>query len=79
MIDGDDCGAVGGMNEWQEKPKYSQKTCHSIALSTTDPKRLEPGRHRGKPATSRLTYPTAWSLLTLAVSDGKHKTHLCRF
>jgi hypothetical protein len=22
MIDGDDCGAVGGMNEWQGKPKY---------------------------------------------------------
>jgi hypothetical protein len=23
MIDGDDCGAVGGMNGWQGKPKYS--------------------------------------------------------
>jgi hypothetical protein len=37
MTDGDDCGAIGGMNEWQEKPKYSEETCHSAALSTTDP------------------------------------------
>jgi hypothetical protein len=22
MIDGDDCGAISGMNEWQGKPKY---------------------------------------------------------
>jgi hypothetical protein len=27
MIDGDDCGAVGGMNEWQGKPKYSEVNC----------------------------------------------------
>jgi hypothetical protein len=26
MIDGDDCGAIGGMNEWQGKSKYSEKT-----------------------------------------------------
>jgi hypothetical protein len=37
MIDGDDCGAVGGMNEWQDKPKYWVETCPSAALSTTDP------------------------------------------
>jgi hypothetical protein len=33
----DDCGAIGGMNEWQEKPKYSEKTCPIANLSTTDP------------------------------------------
>jgi hypothetical protein len=25
--DDDDCRAISDMNEWQEKPKYSEKTC----------------------------------------------------
>jgi hypothetical protein len=25
------------MNEWQGKPKYSEETCPSAALATTDP------------------------------------------
>jgi hypothetical protein len=39
MIDGDDddCEAVGGKNECQGKPEYSDETCPSAALSTTDP------------------------------------------
>jgi hypothetical protein len=37
MIDGEDCGAISEMNEWQRKPKYPEKTWHSAALSTTDP------------------------------------------
>jgi hypothetical protein len=37
MIDGDDCGAISGMNEWQGKPKYWEETCPSAALSTTVP------------------------------------------
>jgi hypothetical protein len=37
MIDGDDCGAVSGMNEWQAKSKYSEETFPSAALTTTDP------------------------------------------
>jgi hypothetical protein len=36
IIDGDDCGAIVGMNEWQKTPKYSEKTCPSAALSTID-------------------------------------------
>jgi hypothetical protein len=36
MIDGDECGAVSEMTEWQGKPKYSEETCPSCALSTTD-------------------------------------------
>jgi hypothetical protein len=36
MIDGDDFGAIIGKNEWQGKPKYSEKTCPRAALSTTD-------------------------------------------
>jgi hypothetical protein len=37
MIDDDDCEAIDGMNEWQGKPKNSEKTCPSAALSITDP------------------------------------------
>jgi hypothetical protein len=37
MTDGDDCGAIGGMNNWQEKPKYSEKICLSAAFSTINP------------------------------------------
>jgi hypothetical protein len=33
MIDGDDCGAISGMDEWQRKMKNSEKTCFSVALS----------------------------------------------
>jgi hypothetical protein len=36
MIDGDDCGAISGMNKWQGKQKYWDKTCPSAALSTRD-------------------------------------------
>jgi hypothetical protein len=37
MIGDDDGGAVSRMDECQGKPKYATKTCHSTALSTTDP------------------------------------------
>jgi hypothetical protein len=37
MIDGDECEAIAEMNEWQGKPKKSEETCPSAALSTTDP------------------------------------------
>jgi hypothetical protein len=37
MIDGDDCGTINGMNEWQGKPKYSEKICFRAALATIDP------------------------------------------
>jgi hypothetical protein len=37
MMDGDGCEAINGMNEWQGKSKYSELTCPSVALSTTNP------------------------------------------
>jgi hypothetical protein len=37
MIDGNGCGALNGMNDWQGKQTYSVKTCPSAALSTTNP------------------------------------------
>jgi hypothetical protein len=50
--------------DWQGKPKYSEKTCPSATLSTTDPTWLDlglnPGRRGGKPATNGLSYGAAW-------------------
>jgi hypothetical protein len=60
-IEGDDCGVTGGMNEWQGKPKYSEETCPSAAVSTTDPTWLDPGRWGRKPATNRLRCDTVGS------------------
>jgi hypothetical protein len=48
---------------WQGKPKYSEKTCPSATCSTTNPTWPDlgsnPGRRGGKLATSRLRYGTA--------------------
>jgi hypothetical protein len=44
--------------DWQVKPKYSEKTCPRATLSTTNPTCPDPGsnpgRCGGKPATNRL-------------------------
>jgi hypothetical protein len=54
MIGDDDCGEIGGMKIDTGKPKYSEQTCTSATLSTTNPTWLVPGMnlcHRGgKPA-----------------------------
>jgi hypothetical protein len=45
------------------EPKYSEKTCHSVTLSTTNPTwpglGSNPGRRGGKPASNRLSYSMA--------------------
>jgi hypothetical protein len=49
-------------NDFQGKPKYSEITCPSAALSTRDPTccpDANPGHRGGKSATDRLTYGTA--------------------
>jgi hypothetical protein len=50
--------------DWQGKPKYSEKTCPSATLSTTNPTWIDlgsnPGRRCGKSATNRLSYGTAY-------------------
>jgi hypothetical protein len=52
--------------DWQGKPKYSEETCPSATLSTTNPTRPDPGsnpgRRDGKPATNRLSYDAAMDL-----------------
>jgi hypothetical protein len=54
---------------WQGKRKYSEETCPSATLSTTNPPWPEPGsnpgRHVGKPATYRRSYGTACSPITV--------------
>jgi hypothetical protein len=51
--------------DWQGKPKYSEKTCPSDTLSTTFPnwpdQGSNPGRRCGKPATNRLSYGAVYS------------------
>jgi hypothetical protein len=48
---------------WQGKRKYSEETCPSATLSTTNPTWPDPGsnwgRRGGKPATNRLSYGKA--------------------
>jgi hypothetical protein len=62
-----DCedGEFGGMN-WQGKPKYSEKTCPGVTLSTTNPTWPDPGsnpgRRDGKPGTNSLSYGAASTL-----------------
>jgi hypothetical protein len=52
---------------WQGKPKYSEETCTSATLSTTNPTwpdmESNPGRRGGKPATNRLSYGKALPLI----------------
>jgi hypothetical protein len=49
--------------DWQGKPKYSEKTCPSATLFTTNPTWPDPGanpdRRCGKPATNRFSYGAA--------------------
>jgi hypothetical protein len=55
----DECGAISG----REKLKYSEETCSSPILSTTNSTWPDPssnlGRQGGKPATNHLNYSTA--------------------
>jgi hypothetical protein len=49
--------------DWQGKPKHSEKTCPSATLSTTNPTWTDPGsnpaRRGGKSATNSLSYDAA--------------------
>jgi hypothetical protein len=64
--------------DWQGKPKYSEKTCPSATLSTNptwpDPG-SNPGRRGGKPATNRLSY-SATLLWDLLVPNNDRLLHL---
>jgi hypothetical protein len=53
MTDTDDCGALNGVNDWQGKPKYSENTCSSSALSTREPTGVGLGSNTYRPVGSR--------------------------
>jgi hypothetical protein len=57
-------------NEWQGKPKYSEKIYPDATLCTTNPTwpdpGLNPGRRGGKPATKRFSYGAAITILYLS-------------
>jgi hypothetical protein len=60
--------SVEQLLEWRlaGEPKYSEKTCPSATLSTTNPTWPDPGsksgRRGGKPATNRLSYGGAYHM-----------------
>jgi hypothetical protein len=57
-------GIIWLNEDWQRKPKYSEKTCPITTLSTTNPTLPNPGanpdRRGGKLATNRLSYGAAY-------------------
>jgi hypothetical protein len=57
--------------DWQGKPKYLEKTCPSVTLSTTNPTwpdtESNPDRRDGKPATNRLSYDAAYEVVSWIV------------
>jgi hypothetical protein len=61
-IGDDECGPVGGIGIGKGK-NYSEKTCPSATLSTTNPTWLDlgsnPGRRAENPVANRLNYGTA--------------------
>jgi hypothetical protein len=71
--------------DWQGKPKYSEKTCPRAILSTTNPTWPDPcantGRRVGKPATNRLSYGAAYNegLRTMLILKDIHDSmlHFC--
>jgi hypothetical protein len=84
VIGDGDCGEIGGMKIGRHgKPKYSEKTCPSATLSTTNPTWLDPGsnpgRRGGKPATNRLSYGAATyiHLYTSSVYLSLESAHIC--
>jgi hypothetical protein len=62
--------------DWQGKPKYSEKTYLRATLSTTNPSLpdpgLNPGRRGGKPATNRLSYGAGIDTCCFYIPSHKH-------
>jgi hypothetical protein len=66
--DCDDDGEFWWNEDWQGKPKYSEKTRPSATLPSTNPTwpdpGMNPGRRGGKPANNSLSYGAAFMLHT---------------
>lgn len=54
MTNVDDCGATGGVNDWQWEQKYSEKTYRNDALASCPG--LEPEPPRSEAGDNRLSY-----------------------
>jgi hypothetical protein len=92
MIDEDDFWSSWWNENWQGKPKYSEKTYPSATLSTTKShmttRSRTPDRSGWKPATNRLSYGAALcqTLVTLCQREGnsgetyemRTSTNMCR-
>jgi hypothetical protein len=66
-------------NDWQGKPKYSEKTCPNAALSTANHTccpDANPGHRGGKLATNRLSHGTTQGYLQATRFDGTYYTAL---
>jgi hypothetical protein len=74
-IDNDDGGVICRLNDWQQRLKYSEETCPSAALSSTNPTLLDPnsnpGLPPGKPATDRLVYGMAINVRYFVLNNRK--------
>jgi hypothetical protein len=68
--------------DWQGKPKYSEKTWPNSTLSTTNPTWPDtgsnPGRRDGKPATKRSSYGAASTYFLLIYLIPSSYTLRCR-
>jgi hypothetical protein len=66
---------------WQGNPKYSEKTCPSAILSTTNPTwpdpGLNPGCRGGKPATNCLSYGAAVCIGYVGHSISNETNYYC--
>jgi hypothetical protein len=71
--DDDECGAVGGMIG-KGKSKYSEETCSSAALSTTNPTWSDPGSNSDHRGGNRQL--TAWAT-TRPISCSFYSSVLC--
>jgi hypothetical protein len=55
-------------NEWQGKPKYSEKTCPDATLSTTNPTWPDPGLNPGRRG-GKKTGNSFWELYIVCTSS----------
>jgi hypothetical protein len=77
----DEYGAFGGLRIGRGNPKYSEKTCSSATLSTTNPIRPDlgsnPGHHGGKLATNHLS--SYHSFFSIKSAVGRRKATFFMF
>jgi hypothetical protein len=61
--------------DWQGKPKYSEKTCPSATLSTTNPTWPDPGSNPGRRGGKSATNPLSYGAANLGTSWRRYTSH----